>query len=154
MSKYVKAFEKGDIIFREGDAGDSMYYIGGGANEEVGIYSGYGTDAQVLLGKFSTGDFIGEMGFIGKEDRSATAVALTDVIVDSIEANNYKEYFTEKPYVMMELLKRASQNLRRLTDNYMEACDLVCDYVSAKESGNAISDDIKNRIKELSVRSL
>lgn len=144
-----KEFKKGDIIFKEGDAGDCMYYISGLHNEEIGIYSGYGTDSQVLLAKITTGDFFGEMGLISGVARSATAVALTDAIVERIEEDNIKEYCKEKPYLMYSLLEKTSNNLRRLTNNYMKACDVVCDYVAAKESGAAISNELKDRIKAL-----
>ena len=68
-----RQFNKGDIIFKEGDSGECLYQIKEGV---VGIYSAYGEADQQLLTELSAGKFFGEMAVIEAYPRSATAVAL------------------------------------------------------------------------------
>lgn len=149
MSDYIKEYKKGDVIFREGEDGDTMYYITGFSGEKVGIYSGYETNDQFLITTLSTGKFFGEMSVLDNEKRSATAVALTDIKVAVITKKEFREYFTENRASMIDLIKQVSANLRRLTDDYMKACELVCDYVTAKSSGQPIDNKLKSRLKAL-----
>ena len=63
-------FNRGNVIFRQGDFAHGMYDILSGS---VGIYVGYGTEHEVELNVLKAGDYLGEMGMIEVYPRSATA---------------------------------------------------------------------------------
>ena len=65
----------GQVIFREGDPGDSMFEVYTG---KVGVYANYGTADEKLLTDYFPGKYFGEMGLLDHAPRSATAVALED----------------------------------------------------------------------------
>ena len=68
-----KQFKKGDVIFHEGDIGNTLYQINEG---KVDIYLCYGESDQKLLTELTPGKFFGEMAVIEAYPRSATAVAM------------------------------------------------------------------------------
>jgi len=65
-------YEDGQVIIREGSAGDWIYVVVSG-NVEISRMIG-GT--KIVMGKLEPGDTFGEVGFIGKVKRTATATAV------------------------------------------------------------------------------
>ena len=67
-----RTFERGEILFREGDTGDSCYVVRSGA---VIIRRDHasGSGRSLTLAEFRTGAFFGELAMFGGETRSATA---------------------------------------------------------------------------------
>jgi len=72
-------YEEGDIVFNEGDAGDSLFMIIAG---QVEVLKRFGEEQRVV-GMLGPGEYFGEMALLGRDPRSATARALTalDVLV-------------------------------------------------------------------------
>lgn len=140
--------KKGSVIFNEGEKSDCMYYIDGFSDSKVMIYVGYGTDNEVNLNVMRNGQFIGEMGVLNNTVRSATAVALTNVCLVEITKEEFHEYFSAHPAMMLQLLKSASGNLRGLTNKYMDACITVNDYVTARKEGKGISRELAARLEQ------
>jgi EAL domain-containing protein (putative c-di-GMP-specific phosphodiesterase class I) len=69
------SFRAGDVIFAQGDIGDSAYYIETGQVEISLVQTG----AAQRIGLLGEGDLFGEMAVIDSLPRSATARALTDI---------------------------------------------------------------------------
>ena len=116
----VLEFKRGEIIFREGDTGNYMYAIYGGS---VGIYINYGTASQTKLTQLYSDAFFGEMGLIGEEKRSATAVVEEDgTILECIRAEDLEELFKSNAVKIDMILCHLSHRLRRLTIDYVAAC--------------------------------
>ena len=117
----VESYPKGTVIFREGETGDCMYAIHWG---EVGIYSGYGTDAQKELTTLAANTFFGEMGMISGEPRSATAVVLMDnTSVETISPDGFHELTEKNPPKASSVLQHLAHRLRQLTFDHEEACE-------------------------------
>lgn len=68
-------YNREDLIFREGDAGDKLYIILDGKVRITKHIPGAGEEALAILEK---GDFFGEMALIDNEPRSADAKAHTN----------------------------------------------------------------------------
>ncbi|MBW2325171.1 MAG: cyclic nucleotide-binding domain-containing protein [Deltaproteobacteria bacterium] len=73
-------YKDGDIIFEEGSSGDWIYVVESGAVEISKIMHG---EKEVLL-ELGPGEIIGELGFITKMPRTATARAVGDTTVGII----------------------------------------------------------------------
>ena len=119
-STQVLEFRKGQIIFRQGDEGNYMYAIHYGS---VGIYLDYGTAEEKKLTTLYSNTFFGEMGLISDEKRSATAVVEEDgTLLETIRAENLESLFKSNPLKIDMILNHLSHRLRRLTQDYVEAC--------------------------------
>lgn len=123
MEKNV--FEKGGIIFREGDPGESMLEVYTG---KVGVYSGYKTPEEKLLMEYYPDDYFGEMGLIDHAPRSATAVAMEDnTCVGEITEENFADFFRENPSRVLMVMQTLSHNLRFRTNEYLKVCREIHD---------------------------
>jgi CRP-like cAMP-binding protein len=118
-STQVLPFKKGEIIFREGDEGNYMYAIHGGT---VGIYINYGTTKEKKLATLYSDSFFGEMGLIGEEKRSATAVVEENAAIECIRAEDLEVLFKSNPIKVDMILSHLSHRLRGLTKDYIAAC--------------------------------
>jgi len=112
-----KQFSKGDVIFREGELGETLYQIKEGV---VSIFSAYGEDNQQLLVELGKGKFFGEMAVIETYPRSATAVAKEDVKVVEVGCGEISEYFKSEPDRVVDIMKSLGGRLRDLTVDYSD----------------------------------
>ena len=138
-----KQFKKGDVIFREGDIGETLYLINEGT---VAIYASYGEDDQQLLVEQGKDKFFGEMAVIEAYPRSATAVASDDVKVVEIGSGEISEYFKNDPDRILEIMKSLGERLRDLTVDYSDVCDTIRDLGLAE--GKEKSAGLVSRIKK------
>lgn len=137
-----KQFKKGDIIFREGDMGETLYQIKEGS---VCIYTGYdGSDVNLLV-ELGKGKFFGEMAAIEAYPRSATAVAKEDVTVTEIASNEVGSYFKSEPDRIMDIMKSLGGRLRDLTVNFDDVSDTIKElgFLEGNEKSEGLAQKIK-----------
>ena len=117
--KPVKA-EKERTLVREGEPGESMYFIITG---EVGVYTALAEltedaakaaeEELLLLATLKSGDFFGEQALITDEPRSATVIALTDVTMLEFSKRDLAAVIQEYPDIESALQIEAIQNTMR-----------------------------------------
>ena len=103
-----RKFKAGETILRENDLGESAFIIHEG---RVGITKNVDRQ-QVQLATLGPGDTIGEMSMIDDAPRSATAVALDDVVVDEVHHDDFYEAIQTDREVGMHLLRALFERLR------------------------------------------
>jgi len=104
IGKYVKYFEQGGVIFREGDRGTEMYFVLKG---RVAIMKGENELAVIPEGKY-----FGEMSYLLSAPRVVTAVALDAVELVAISHENINRLMTEYPEFVIEMLREMAGRLR------------------------------------------
>jgi diguanylate cyclase (GGDEF)-like protein/PAS domain S-box-containing protein len=94
----------GDILFKEGDLGDSMFVILSG---------------EVLIEKENTkiahrghGDYFGEMTLLEDKPRSATITATTKARMLEILKDQFYHHFASNPQTLLNVLKTLSERSR------------------------------------------
>ena len=75
----IRRVAEGDFVCKEGDPGDSLYFISSGDVEVVKYVKK--TRQDVHLSRLTEGDFFGEFGFFSDRKRHASVRALTDLEV-------------------------------------------------------------------------
>ena len=129
----IRTYQKGDVIFRQGERGECMYAIISGT---VGIYKEFETAHESRIAELGNGDFLGEMELVESMPRSATAVVLSDTAeLDRITDDNYLDFFTENPVQVYLIMKQLSERLRETTKNYAEACRTVYETLQTVKRG-------------------
>jgi CRP/FNR family cyclic AMP-dependent transcriptional regulator len=78
-------FIQSEVIFEEGDVGDSLYVI---VNGQVEVLHRQGSDGERILAVLQAPDFFGEMSLVDKDYRSATVRAKSDVALLHLTAEN------------------------------------------------------------------
>jgi CRP-like cAMP-binding protein len=96
----------GDVIFHQGDPGDTMYVVVEG---DVTVEAG---DRRVLLA--GPGTVFGEMALIDAEPRSATARAQTDVAIVPVDRRRFLYLVENTPYFALEVLRTLSRRVREM----------------------------------------
>lgn len=125
-----KMFQKGALIFREGDTADCMYAVNSG---RVGVYAAYGTAEEKLLAEYTQDGYFGEMGLLEHAPRSAAAVALEDdTCLEAVNEENFLVYFREHPEQVLRIMQQLSGNLRKASRDYAETCRRIAE-LSAEE---------------------
>lgn len=100
----VRNFKAGDIIFREGDAGNEVFVVKSG---RVEVRNG-----ERLLDELSDHDLFGEMALVDTSTRSATAVAKTDVEVIPLTEKQFVYLVGEVPYFALKVMRVMARRLR------------------------------------------
>ena len=106
----VESFYKKDEIIKENTIGDKMYIVKSG---EVKIYKG-----EQYIRTLSSGEFFGEAALITKENRSATAIAVTNVKCYVIGSHDFSKYIIHNQKLrdyLLKLMRRKHFNIK-LTD--------------------------------------
>ncbi len=112
-----RKFERGQIIFYEGDLGGSLYIIVMGS---VKIVMMADDGREHILGLLHQGDFFGEVSLIDGQPRSATAIALDNVNVIMISREDFIRLLRENPDMSLKIMVTLCQRLRR-TDKHVES---------------------------------
>ena len=148
-AKKVEKYKKGTIIFRQGEVGRCMYDIHYGT---IGIYTDYGTPKEKALTTLYADKFFGEVGMLGDEPRTATAVVLEDdTMLEAIYADDFEELFQKNPTKIEMIIKHLSFRIRRLTYEYVNACKLVYDAAQA-ELKDSVNEELKKKAQEYSAK--
>jgi CRP-like cAMP-binding protein len=105
-----RPFPDGAIIARQGDTGDCMYVIQEG-HVELLVDSGSGPVPLAVLGP---GDFFGEMCFGAGAIRLATARAVQQVRVLTVDRSTLLRRINEDPTLAVHILDAMSRRIRDL----------------------------------------
>ena len=105
-----KVYQDGEVIFRKGDAGDSMLVIQEGLVEVVQELDGQ----EVCLAVSGPGQVIGEMAIFEHQARSATVRALGKARVLTVDEKTFLRYVHQDPSLAYQLLKMMSKRVRTL----------------------------------------
>jgi len=95
---------KNTLVFKDGDIGDSMYFIIKG---EIKISKG---DIELVI--FKKGDYFGEMSLLDGEVRSADATSLNDSILLKLDAKDFEKIMYSNDKIMKGIVGMLSQRLR------------------------------------------
>jgi len=113
-----KEYEKGDVIIREGEQGNSVYIIGFGAVEVVLPWRGEQTLHLTTLGK---GEFFGEVALFEKPSRrSASVIAAERCVLLEIEGGEFLGIAKKHPEIVMDVIEKVTSRLRNIGDQVLK----------------------------------
>ncbi|HWE51268.1 MAG TPA: mechanosensitive ion channel family protein [Bryobacteraceae bacterium] len=91
---YHQSFAPGEWIVRQGQQGDSMYFVTSG---EVSIDYSTGDLSENQVGLIGPGDFFGESSLLTGEARNASAVAVTRVDCYKLDKSGLQRILAQHP---------------------------------------------------------
>lgn len=109
QSFFEQQFYPGEVVFWEGEWGDSMHLIISG---RVAILKGE-LDSPTILAYRSAGEIIGEMALLENQPRSATVIALDRLNLLSINRQKFQDLLHKMPSVSLSIMETLSANLRK-----------------------------------------
>jgi len=108
-----RAFEPGQIVFREGDSSDTCYIVRSGRARAVREHSGGRT---ITLATFGPGDIFGELALFEDERRSATVEAIEETSVVAVLGPDMRRLMVEHPGISARLVIALGRRLRETNE--------------------------------------
>lgn len=117
-------FAKGEVLFHEGDPGDTMHILVAG-HVAARITTPLGDVATVRI--LRPGEFFGELATISSGPRNATIVALDRVETLSVQRDRLDELRARRPAVEAVIVEALATEVRRLAAALTEALYVPAD---------------------------
>ncbi|MBO4494735.1 MAG: cyclic nucleotide-binding domain-containing protein [Clostridiales bacterium] len=143
MSLSQKAFKNGEEIIKEGDIGKSFYLLTEG---KAGVYANYEKNNPFRIAVLEPGEYFGEMAILEAYPRNATVVAVGNVNVIEIPADEMSTFFEENPEQVFELMKHIGKRIQLMTDDYNESEALLKE--ARGTTANTQSESFFSKIKK------
>lgn len=107
-----ETFQDGQVIFQEGTHGDWIYVIEEGSVEISKKVKG----RRVVIELLSRGDIFGELAFIAKMPRTATAKAMGETTVGIIDRDYFDNEFNKLPADFRQIFNTVAIRLKKTTE--------------------------------------
>ena len=134
----VIEIEKDQVLFEEGDPGDTMYVVLSG---ELAVY----LKGKILVCR-TPGQYFGEMALIESKPRSASIRAITKSLLLEISKEQFESHFTSNPKALMALLRTLSDRSRVDLNTLDEGFERLKNQENLSERLRRILDDASNEI--------
>ena len=105
-------YDPGDVIFRQGEKGSSLFVIEDGAVE---ISYGEGR-ARVVLATLFTGQYFGELSLFDGSPRSATATAAKRSRLVRLDRDDLVDFVNKNPAAALRIIAEMSDRLRQTNE--------------------------------------
>lgn len=104
----------GEWLFKEGDAGDSLYFLVRGRLQAwIGANSQNSNHNPTLLGEIVPGESVGEVGLISGEARSAGVQAIRDSLLIRIDRTRFESLAKQHPALLTRLAANVGRMLQK-----------------------------------------
>lgn len=154
-----RALKKGEVLFRKGDEGSSLYIVRSGIIKIV-LPSKTGDEVSPAL--LAEGDFFGEMALLDGMTRSADAVALEPTELYALNRNDFLSFLTNNEQAIRAIFSFLSMRLRKTDDLLEDVCflnistrlarrliELANDYGHREEEDGPIQIDLRLTQRDL-----
>ncbi|MCX5854073.1 MAG: cyclic nucleotide-binding domain-containing protein [Deltaproteobacteria bacterium] len=111
-----ETYHDGQIIFEEGSHGDWLYEIDSGSVELSKKFKGINVVIEIL----QSGDIFGELAFIARVPRTATARAIGETTIGIIDRNFLDEEYNKLSQYFQSILKTLALRLEKTTKALMD----------------------------------
>jgi CRP/FNR family transcriptional regulator, cyclic AMP receptor protein len=119
-----KKYADGEVIIHQGDPADCMYVILDG---EVEIILDDQRDDSLRLAVLSEDEVFGELALFENATRIATAKAMGDVRVLSVDKKNFLQWVGEEPTFTLKILMKMAERTRTLIEEVVSLRKMVRD---------------------------
>jgi CRP/FNR family cyclic AMP-dependent transcriptional regulator len=111
LRRFLQSYPTSAVIFEEGSIGDEMYLIHTGS---VALTTQRNENGPVTLAVLKPGDFFGEMALVDDSPRSASAVALEDTQLITLDREKFLFTVQQQPQFALSVMHTLCQRLRDL----------------------------------------
>ena len=105
---FLRTYNKGEIIFADGELGESLYIIQKGTVKITKILNGN----EIILTILKQGDIFGEMALLENKPRSASAIVQEDgTVLMEVVKRNFELMAKTKPAIINRLTQMLSERI-------------------------------------------
>jgi signal transduction histidine kinase len=140
----IVRLDEGEVIFREGDPGDSLYLVGQGSVQISKLGRG---GNQETLAFIQSGNFFGEMALLDGAPRSAMATAAESTILGTVTDETFQHILQLAPNRLhMNFLRSVTERLRQVNSHFITEVMRSERLSLVGSMANTIIHDLKNPI--------
>src|SRR5882762_4006598 len=140
----VLEFKSGEVVFHEGDPGDSLYLVGEGS---VKISKEDRAGREQVLDYIKPGNFFGEMALLEGRPRSAMATAAEPTLLGAVKEETFQHLLELAPSRLhMNFLRSISERLRSVNSHFIHEVMRNERLSLVGAMANSIIHDLKNPI--------
>jgi signal transduction histidine kinase len=140
----VLRMQPGDVIFREGDPGDSFYLVGEGS---VQISKPVAAGEHEVVAYVNSGNFFGTTAMLAGEPRSVTATAVVPAVIGTVREKTFQQILELAPSrVHINFLRAVTDRMRRVNAQFMRDTVRAERLRVAGALANATIQDLKNPV--------
>ena len=110
-------YMEGEVLFRQGDAGDAAYIVLEGA-ADILVDTPQG---QVRVAQLGKNDIVGEIAILCDVPRTATVAAATRLLTLRVSKDGFFNLVTQFPQVGVEIMHELASRLHHTTQQLTEA---------------------------------
>ncbi len=107
----LETFTHGDVVFRKGEPSGSMFLVRSGQVDVVLESDATGHSDQEPLASLGPGSFVGELGLLLDEPRSATLLAVTDSELLALSRSDLDDLLERYPEIALDLSRELGRRL-------------------------------------------
>lgn len=112
-----RSWERGEVVFREGDDGDTTYLVMAGA---ILLTREHQDGRVVAIAELRAGDMFGELALFRGETRSATAEAIEPTEAVALLAPDVQRLIRQNPDIAGKLLTALAERVSRTTERLLQ----------------------------------
>ncbi|MBB3118062.1 Crp/Fnr family transcriptional regulator [Pseudoduganella violacea] len=106
----IRQYAKREVVLHKGGIGDGLLFLLSGQLQVIDVTE----DGRAIgLRMLAPGDFFGEIALINNSTRSASVVAMTEVLVAFLPAPTAMHLFAHSPSVASQMLRHLAQKIQR-----------------------------------------
>jgi CRP-like cAMP-binding protein len=107
FARFGRDCEPGEVLFREGEAGDTMYVLQSGAVRITKTVKG----EEKTLAILGAGEFFGEMAILNAKPRNATAIVEEPSRVLVLGARTFEQMVVSNAEIAVRMVKKLARRL-------------------------------------------
>ncbi|SEF46831.1 Cyclic nucleotide-binding domain-containing protein [Butyrivibrio sp. Su6] len=146
LRNQIYEIPEGTIILQEGERNLDMYKILSG---HVEMYTGYGTENEVLLGILCPGSCFGEFGILTKKPAIYTIISFSKIKLLRITEELINDFMRDNPGNVLQIMKNMANNMLMMQQEIAELSN-VANELSQTESA-ITRNSIKNMLKNYAI---
>lgn len=144
-------FKKGDIIYKQNDEANEIYFIKYGS---VHLYLDYTTANEKLIAIANEAKVFGELGVIESKPRTMTAIAAEDCVITVVDKESFPSYIKENQNKMILVMESLSSRIRSQSQKLVKACKAVALYSEEKEKNGVVDKVLLEKLKTLAAENI
>lgn len=106
----IRKYGKREVVLNKGGSGDGLLFLLSGQLQVIDVTE----DGRAIgLRMLAPGDFFGEIALINNSTRSASVVAMTEVLLAFLPAPTAMHLFSHSPSVANQMLRHLAEKIQR-----------------------------------------
>jgi CRP/FNR family cyclic AMP-dependent transcriptional regulator len=104
--------KEGQVLFRKGERGDSMFLVEGGSLEITVPVEPPQKESEMRVSVLGIGEFVGELSLVDGLPRTATARALEETQLHEMKRDDFLAFLMQRPAVAISMVSEIGKRVR------------------------------------------